>query len=88
MELEDFSEDDQHFFFALSKQLNDSVGTGKHAHNEKFDEMLSVNEYVLLRDITRILFEVQDMPEILKAINQSKSTNFDEMEQMAFVLKR
>ena len=88
MEFEDFSEDDQHFFFALSQQLNSAIGTGKHAQNDKFDELLSVNEYVLLRDITRILFEIQDMADILKAINQAQNTNFDEIEQMAFVCKR
>ena len=88
MEFEDFSEEVQRFFFALSQQLNSTVGTGKHAQNDKFDEFLSVNEYVLLRDITRIMFEIQEMPEILKAMNQAGNDELDEMEQMAFVLKR
>ena len=59
---------------------------GKSPFAAKFDEKMGLNEYVLLRDISSILFEIQDLDQIIKSLNVSSSTEYDKVEQMAFVL--
>ena len=77
----------QEFFLEFSAQLNRHLG-GKNKEVERFDEMMGINEYILLRDISSLLFEIQDLDQIITNLNtkSSKEQNYDKVEKMAFVL--
>ena len=70
----------QEFFLEFSAQLNRHLG-GKNKEVERFDEMMGINEYILLRDISSLLFEIQDLDQIITIFNNNEDSNnghFDE----------